>query len=69
MNQPLLNGISFFSEAVAHHMYPDSARAIAILTSGGDSPGMNAALRSIVRMALYEKYRAFAIYEGYQGIV
>jgi 6-phosphofructokinase len=40
---------------------------IGILTSGGDAPGMNAAVRAIVRMAIYAQYKPFAIYEGYQG--
>ena len=43
--------------------------SIAVLTSGGDAQGMNAALRAIVRMALFNNYRAFAIHEGYQGLV
>lgn len=42
--------------------------SVGILTSGGDSPGMNAAVRAVVRMAIYEKCTPYAIYEGYQGI-
>ena len=42
---------------------------IGILTSGGDSPGMNAALRSAVRVALDLEIGIFGIYEGYQGMV
>jgi 6-phosphofructokinase 1 len=42
---------------------------IGILTSGGDAPGMNAALRSAVRTALANGAEAYAIYEGYQGMV
>ena len=42
---------------------------IGILTSGGDSPGMNAALRSAVRVALDLGIGIFGIYEGYQGMV
>lgn len=42
---------------------------IAFLTSGGDSPGMNAAIRSIVRMSIYENCIPFAIFGGYQGLV
>ncbi len=41
---------------------------IAILTSGGDSPGMNAALRAVVRKGLAEKLRVFGFYEGYRGL-
>lgn len=44
-------------------------KTIAVLTSGGDAPGMNAALRAVVRTALSLGARVFAIYEGYQGMV
>ena len=42
---------------------------LAILTSGGDAPGMNAALRAAVRTALEEDTEAIAIREGYRGLV
>ena len=45
------------------------AKVIGVLTSGGDAPGMNAALRAVVRTALNLGARVFAIYEGYQGMV
>ncbi|GIK66732.1 MAG: 6-phosphofructokinase [Chloroflexota bacterium] len=45
------------------------AKRIAILTSGGDAPGMNAAIRSIVRIALNRGIEVYAIYEGYQGLI
>lgn len=41
---------------------------IAVLTSGGDAPGMNAAIRAVVRMGLYHDLRVTAIYRGYQGL-
>lgn len=44
-------------------------KVIGVLTSGGDAPGMNAALRAVVRSALSQGARVFAIYEGYQGMV
>ncbi len=47
---------------------PDN-KVIGVLTSGGDAPGMNAALRSVVRAALSMGAKVFAIYEGYQGMV
>jgi 6-phosphofructokinase 1 len=40
-----------------------------VFTSGGDAQGMNSALRAITRLALSNNMRAFAIYEGYQGLV
>jgi 6-phosphofructokinase 1 len=44
-------------------------KRIGILTSGGDAQGMNAAVRSIIRTALYKGVEVYAIYEGYQGLV
>ncbi len=44
-------------------------RTIAVLTSGGDAPGMNAAVRAVVRTALARGARVFAVREGYQGAV
>lgn len=42
---------------------------IGVLTSGGDSPGMNSVLRSIVRYSLKNDVKAFGIYRGYDGLV
>lgn len=42
---------------------------IAVMTSGGDAPGMNAAVRAVVRAALARDTEVFAIFEGYQGMV
>ena len=42
---------------------------IGVFTSGGDSPGMNAALRAVVRAALYHNVQISAIYRGYEGII
>ena len=42
---------------------------IAILTSGGDSPGMNAAIRSVTRSAICKGFRVKGIYRGYDGLV
>ncbi|WP_350287918.1 6-phosphofructokinase [uncultured Croceitalea sp.] len=42
---------------------------IAVFTSGGDSPGMNAAIRSVVRTCAYMKIECVAIYRGYQGMI
>lgn len=51
---------------------PDSVhkgRVLAVFTSGGDSQGMNAAVRAVIRMGLYLGCRVFFIKEGYQGMV
>lgn len=42
---------------------------IAILTSGGDAPGMNAAIRAVVRAGLSHNLEVYAVYEGYAGLV
>ncbi len=44
-------------------------KRIGILTSGGDAPGMNAAVRSVTRTALDRGAEVYAIYEGYQGMI
>jgi len=44
-------------------------KRIGIITSGGDSPGMNAAIRSVVRTCTYYKIECFGIYRGYQGMI
>ena len=47
----------------------DGKKKIAVMTSGGDSPGMNAAVRAVVRTAIYNDCEVFAVKEGYQGLV
>ena len=42
---------------------------LAVLTSGGDSQGMNAAVRAVVRFGLYLGCKVYFIHEGYQGMV
>lgn len=46
-----------------------STKRLAVLTSGGDAPGMNAALRAVVRAGLDQGAEVFAIYEGYKGMI
>lgn len=43
-------------------------KKIGVLTSGGDAPGMNAAIRGVVRTALSEKLKVFGVYDGYLGL-
>ncbi|ANI29742.1 6-phosphofructokinase [Yersinia entomophaga] len=43
-------------------------KKIGVLTSGGDAPGMNAAIRGVVRAALSEGLEVFGIYDGYLGL-
>jgi 6-phosphofructokinase 1 len=47
----------------------DKIRKIGVMTSGGDSPGMNAAIRSVVRTCAYYKIECAGIYRGYEGMI
>uniref|UniRef100_A0AAQ6A1E2 ATP-dependent 6-phosphofructokinase n=1 Tax=Amphiprion ocellaris TaxID=80972 RepID=A0AAQ6A1E2_AMPOC len=46
-----------------------AGKCIAVLTSGGDAQGMNAAVRAVVRMGIYVGAKVYFIHEGYQGMV
>jgi hypothetical protein len=46
----------------------DSEKHIGVVTSGGDAPGMNAALMAIVRYSLTKGIQVYAIHEGYYGM-
>src|SRR6185295_741094 len=42
---------------------------IGVFTSGGDAPGMNAAIRAVVRSAIYYGLKVFGIHRGYEGMI
>lgn len=44
-------------------------KKIGVLTSGGDSPGMNPAIRAVVRKAIYHNLEVYGIYGGYSGLI
>ncbi|WP_152657355.1 6-phosphofructokinase [Oceanobacillus sp. CFH 90083] len=44
-------------------------KRIGVLTSGGDAPGMNAAIRAVVRKAIYHDMEVFGVKNGYQGLM
>lgn len=44
-------------------------KRIAVLTSGGDAPGMNAAIRAVVRTAIFYDVEIYGIYQGYAGLI
>ena len=48
---------------------PKTIKKIGVLTSGGDAPGMNAAIRSVVRTCAYHNIECIGIYRGYQGMI
>ena len=47
----------------------EQMQRIGVLTSGGDAPGMNAAIRAVVRSCIYYKKEPVAIYRGYEGLI
>lgn len=47
----------------------DFMKKIGVLTSGGDSPGMNAAIRAVVRKAIFHGLEVYGIYHGYAGLI
>ena len=44
-------------------------KSIGVLTSGGDAPGMNAAIRAVTRSAIFQGWRVFGIYRGWEGLI
>ncbi len=50
-------------------MISKKINTLAVLTSGGDAPGMNAAIRAVVRGAAFYDKKIFGIYEGLQGLI
>lgn len=42
---------------------------IAVLTSGGDAPGMNAAIRAVVRAGIYHQFEVFGVLQGFEGLI
>ena len=44
-------------------------KRIGVLTSGGDAPGMNAAIRAVTRAAIHNNLEVFGIYRGYEGMI
>lgn len=45
------------------------SRRLAVLTSGGDAPGMNAAIRAVVRKGIYHGFTVFGVSRGYEGLL
>ncbi len=48
---------------------PKKIKTIGVMTSGGDAPGMNAAIRAVVRACAYYDVKCLGFYRGYQGII
>ncbi|KAI5293176.1 6-phosphofructokinase, alpha subunit, partial [Ascosphaera acerosa] len=59
-------------ENAAHNLTKlgsERRRRIAVVTSGGDAPGMNGFVRAVVRTALFNNCDVYAVHEGYEGLV
>ncbi len=48
---------------------PSAVKRVGVLTSGGDAPGMNAAIRAVVRASIYHGLEVYGIMRGYQGMI
>ncbi|HMQ44915.1 6-phosphofructokinase [Mariniflexile maritimum] len=48
---------------------PKTIKKLAVLTSGGDAPGMNAAIRSVVRTCAYHNIKCVGVYRGFEGLI
>jgi len=59
--------VLFFSANL--HIIICIMKRIAVFTSGGDSPGMNACIRAVVRCAIYNKLEVYGIKRGYEGMI
>ncbi len=59
----------FYNFPITNKTMSTAIKKIGILTSGGDSPGMNAAVRAAVRTALYYDMEIYGICRGYQGMI
>ena len=44
-------------------------KKIAVLTSGGDAPGMNACIRAVTRSAIFNGMEVIGVYRGYEGLI
>ena len=47
----------------------DKIKKIGVMTSGGDAPGMNAAIRAVVRTCAFHNIECAGIYRGYEGMI
>src|SRR3989339_2020369 len=50
-------------------MSKNKINTIAVLTPGGDAPGMNTAIRAVVRTAIFHNLRIFGVYKGWHGLI
>lgn len=64
-----LGQVSSHTLCTAGAMFTEQQKRIAVLTSGGDAPGMNAAIRAVVRTGIARGYEVLGIRHGYTGLI
>lgn len=64
-----LHFLGFFTQLSMPKFDPSKIKTIGVYTSGGDAPGMNAAIRSVIRSAVQRGFRVQAIFGGYPGMI
>ena len=64
----LFNILDFYIKLVNLKM-SNKLKKIGVLTSGGDAPGMNAAVRAVVRSAEFHNIHCYGIYKGFEGLI
>ncbi|XP_035660476.1 ATP-dependent 6-phosphofructokinase, muscle type-like [Branchiostoma floridae] len=69
MASAVLGDLSSSNAFAASNLRQAQGKSIGVFTSGGDSQGMNAAVRAVVRMGIHVGFRVYYIHEGYQGMV
>jgi len=60
---------SFLNTQKGHKFWRGTMKRIAVLTSGGDAPGMNAATRAVVRAAVDKQWEVFGVRDGFAGLI
>lgn len=68
-SKALLKELDEITETAAPTKELKKKKKIGVMTSGGDAPGMNPAVRAVVRAGIYYGCDVFAVYEGYEGLV
>lgn len=62
-------GVSYPSLPIKNLSKSNKRKCIAVMTSGGDAPGMNSVVRAVVRTSIFKNCQPFAITEGYEGLL
>ncbi|RKP31701.1 6-phosphofructokinase [Metschnikowia bicuspidata] len=69
VSAPAPDSLAMSTSPSSQNSSNSTLRNIAVMTSGGDAPGMNACVRAVVRTAIFKGCNAYAVMEGYEGLV